>query len=471
MSAGGNGQITWRELWQTGKLWQFGFLCLGIWLHAADELIIATIVPAVVADIGGLELIGWTFALYEIGAIVAGATTGWIVARSNLKLVMLAAAALFMVGCIISAAAPSMPVMLAGRAVQGLGGGGLISVAFVATERMFPRDAWPKLFAIMSIVWGSSAFIGPLIGGLFATYGLWRWSFWIFAIQAALLFVVVFFLLSVPDTRSDNRDETLPVRRLAVLSGSIILIAAAGIDVELVSSTLFMLAGIAGFIWFLFLDSRQSTGRLLPPQPFNINTTLGAGLLMVLVTTMAAIPFSVYGATLMGTLFGISPLAAGYIIALESVAWSSLGILVASAPQRLETPLVRGGMLLVLIGTVGAMITMPVGPVIILLIWPICLGAGFGMSWPFIVRFVVEAAKDEDRSIAASAVPTIQRVGYAVGASLAGIVANWAGFSEGLTIDAATSVAFWVFAAFVPLAVFGVLASLRLTANLASTDQ
>ena len=463
MTADNSKQVTWHDLWQTGKLWQFSFLCLGIWLHAADELIISTIVPAIVADIGGLELIGWAFALYEIGAIVAGATTGWIVARSSLKLVMLVATFLYMAGCIASALAPTMPVMLIGRALQGLGGGGLIAVAFVATERMFPREAWPKLFAIMSVVWGSSAFIGPLIGGLFATYGLWRWSFWSFAIQAAMLIVAVFFLLSVPNTDKSDEGSSLPIGRLAVLTVSIVMIAAAGIDVQLISSSLFLLAGSVGLAWFLYLDGRQTTSRLLPANPFNIKTTLGAGLLMVFLMTMATVSFSVYGATLMATLFGISPLTAGYIIAVESVAWSSLGVLVASAPQRLETPLVRGGMALVLLGIVGAMFTMPIGPVVVLLLWPFCLGAGFGMSWPFIVSFVVEAASEEDRTIAASAVPTLQRAGYAVGASVAGIVANWAGFADGLSEQAAKSVAFWVFAAFVPIAIVGVAASFRLT--------
>ena len=111
------------------------------------------------------------------------------------------------------------------------------------------------------------------------------------------------------------------------------------------------------------------------------------------------------------------------------------------------------------------MLTMPTGPVLVLLVWPMLLGAGFGLSWPFIVRHVVEAVPERERSIAAAAVPTIQRAGYAIGAALSGMVANWAGFSEGLSRDAAVSVAFWVFAAFLPLAALGVLAAYRLTAK------
>ena len=457
--------LTWRQLRQTGKMWQFSFLCLGIWLHAADELIIATIAPAIVADIGGLELVGWAFALYEVGAIVAGVATGWLVARSNLKIVMITAAIVYMIGCMVSASAPTMPIMLTGRALQGLGGGGLISVAFVATERLFPRRAWPKLFAIMSIVWGSSAFGGPLIGGLFATYGLWRWSFWAFAIQAALLIIAVTVMLTVPKPESEPERKPLPVLRLLTLTFSIVLIAAAGIEVDPVTSPVCIVAGVAALILFLKRDAVNAANRLLPARPFDWSTRLGAGLSMVFLMSLATVPFSVYGATLMGKLHGLSPLVAGYIIALESVAWSSLGILVASAPKRLESPLVRTGMCLVFLGGVVAMLTMPTGPVLILLICPMLLGAGFGMSWPFIVGFIVEDAPDEDRSIAASAVPALQRAGYAIGAALSGIVANWAGFSEGLTSDAALSVAFWIFAAFLPVAALGVFAAFRLSAR------
>jgi MFS family permease len=457
--------LTWRELLQTGMLWQFAFLCLGIWLHAADELIIATMAPAIVADIGGLELVGWAFALYEIGAITAGVSAGWLVARSSLKTVMIAAAFTYMIGCIISALATTMPILLAGRILQGLGGGGLIAVAFVATESLFPRRAWPKLFAIMSVVWGSSAFGGPLIGGLFATYGLWRWSFWAFAIQAAFLILAVSLIIRMPRKSASVDGKRMPIVRLLVLTASIVLIAAAGIDVDPVTSPLCLTAGVVMLYFFLKRDSASQGNRLLPARPFAWSTRLGAGLTMVFLMTLSTIPFSVYAATLLGKLHGISPLMAGYIIALESIAWSTLGLLVASAQKRYEALLVRLGMSLVLLGSIIAMFTMARGPIPLLLLCPILMGAGFGMSWPFIVGFIVEEAPPQDRSIASAAVPALQRAGYAIGAALAGIVANWSGFSNGLTEAAALSVAFWIFAAFIPPAALGVVAAFRMTAR------
>ena len=76
--------------------------------------------------------------------------------------------------------------MLLGRLAQGFGGGGLVAVAFIAVQKLFDRSIWPQLFALLSAIWGISAFLGPLIGGLFAQADWWRGAFWFFGAQAAI---------------------------------------------------------------------------------------------------------------------------------------------------------------------------------------------------------------------------------------------------------------------------------------------
>jgi hypothetical protein len=89
-------------------------------------------------------------------------------------------------------------------------------------------------------------------------------------------------------------------------------------------------------------------------------------------------------------------------------------------------------------------------------------GGGFGVCWPFLTRVIVASANGDEQTIASAAVPTMQRIGYAVGAALAGIIANASGFSEGLNRDAAASVAGWLFLAFVPLGIVGCLAAIKI---------
>lgn len=84
------------------------------------------------------------------------------------------------------------------------------------------------------------------------------------------------------------------------------------------------------------------------------------------------------------------------------------------------------------------------------------------MSWPFLTRIIVASARGGEQTIASAAVPTMQRIGYAVGAAMAGIIANASGFSDGLNREAAAHVAGWLYLAFVPLGIVGCLAALKM---------
>ena len=156
-------------------------LCLGVWLHAADSLLAATVMPSAVAEIGGLAFIYWTVALYQLGSIVAGAVTGILAIRLGLSAAMAVAALVYAAGCAISALAPDMSAMLIGRLLQGWGGGWMVALSHVGVTQLFAPERWPHLLAVISAVWGVSALLGPLIGGGFATAGLWRGGFWAFA--------------------------------------------------------------------------------------------------------------------------------------------------------------------------------------------------------------------------------------------------------------------------------------------------
>ena len=97
-----------------------------------------------------------------------------------------------------------------------------------------------------------------------------------------------------------------------------------------------------------------------------------------------------------------------------------------------------------------------------LLPWVVLLGAGFGMCWAFVMRRVVESVAESERERAASSLPTIQLLGYALGAALSGIVANLSGLAAEVPRAVVEVAAFWVFAAFLPVAALGVAAAWRL---------
>ena len=88
-----------------------------------------------------------------------------------------------------------MPVLLVGRLMEGIGGGGLMALAFVAVGKLFPPRLTARALAVVSTLWGVSALLGPLTGGLFVAYADWRWGLWAFAAQAAALAVWIALVL------------------------------------------------------------------------------------------------------------------------------------------------------------------------------------------------------------------------------------------------------------------------------------
>jgi MFS family permease len=158
----------------------------------------------------------------------------------------------------------------------------------------------------------------------------------------------------------------------------------------------------------------------------------------------------------------MSLLATGYLIAAESIAWSILSIIVANAKPKHERTIILLGVSMIAAGVAGFAYAVPNGSVPLLVACAVMQGGGFGIAWPFVTRMIVAAAPPSESTVASSGVPAMQRIGYSVGAASCGLVANAAGFSEGLTQDAARNVAVWVFLGFVPLALVGVAAAARL---------
>jgi len=102
------GTAGWRQLFTREHDVTLALVSLGVWLHAADSLVISTLMPSIIKDIGGVEFIAWTFALYEVGSIIAGAGGVYFVYQAGLSNAMASAALFYLAGCMISALAPNM---------------------------------------------------------------------------------------------------------------------------------------------------------------------------------------------------------------------------------------------------------------------------------------------------------------------------------------------------------------------------
>lgn len=458
--AGKAAEGTWGAILRERHFPTFALLCVGIWLHAVDTMLIATALPAVVAEIGGAPYIAWTLALYVLAAIVAGAGAGLVARRTSMRRAIAGGAALYGLGCAISALAPDMAVMLLGRSLQGLGGGAMMALTFIALTGLFPAEQWPRLYACTSAIWGAASLCGPLIGGLFVEAGSWRGAFWAFAAQAALL--VVAFLLRLPGDRAPDSGAAgaMPLGRLGLVAAGVLGIAAAGVILHPALALAAGLTGLAVLGLAVALD-RRAANALLPRAAFSAGPAR-AGYLMVLMLSIATMSFTVYGPILMELIHGTRPLVIGYVIAAESMAWTLAAIAVAGQGPRAERRLIVAGALVITLGIAGLAWGVPFGGIGPATIFALMQGTGAGLCWSFTARRIVQGVAPDDQGLAAAAVPTIQQLGYAIGAAGAGIIAN--GFGLGAQPGPATALAAgpWVFILFVPLALVGVGAARRL---------
>jgi MFS family permease len=204
---------------------------------------------------------------------------------------------------------------------------------------------------------------------------------------------------------------------------------------------------------------RRAGSRLFPLQLLNFRHPVGAGLSMVFALSAATTGFWAYGPLILKILFGTQPLVSGYILAGEAVAWSLATLAVSKAPLSADRWLIRIGAACVALGAGGFAVAVPAGVLAGMVLCALLQGLGFGLCWPSIVHRLVRYSNEAERPLAVTAPETMQRIGYAVGAAAVGIAANLAGLAAGISIAAAKSAAFWVFASFMPLLIFALVSA------------
>jgi MFS family permease len=452
----------WAELIAGRLAPRTALVLLGIWLNAADGLVTSTIMPSVARDIGGYAWFGWAVAIYLLGSILAAASAGQLAARLGLARAIVLAALAYAGGCALSAAATGIPAFMIGRLAQGMGGGWVVGFCYVAIERMFEERLWARMFGAGAGVWGIASFLVPLVGGAFAQAHFWRGAFWMFAAQGVALAVAAPLLLG-PSAGSDDEAARRPLawRTLAVLTAAILAIAAADVAQGATPAILLLILGLALLVLAGAVNSRPGE-RLLPPQVTHPATVVGSGYAMIFAMSAASVVFGVYGAAILQVLYGLSPLMAGYVVASDAVGWTLTALIVSGQPDRRHGAFILAGASIIVAGMALLALTIGSGVVLLVAASGVILGAGFGLAWSLVTRRILMALPAAERATGAAATPTAQMIGSAAGAAAAGAVANLLGLAHAFTPSMAASAAPWLFAAFTPLAVLGLVAAARL---------
>ena len=433
----------------------------GVLLHSMNVLMLATVLPSIVEDVGGTAMMSWPTTAFLASSIVAATCTGHLTARLGARTAFCAGALVFGIGALICALAPSMGVVVAGRFVQGFGGGVLSAMAYVLVGNAFPEPMWPRVAALLSGAWSMSVLVGPLVGGAFATWGNWRGAFYAVTVLAVLLAVVAARALPRARAEKGGPARAIPGGRVALICLAIAVMSMASVvSLPLTKAGLFLTA-VALLVGMILLD-RRSKAPLFPSDAFSLGSMTGVAMWFALLVSIAYSPLSIFVPIFLQSLHGFDPLAAGYTVAGASMGWTVSSIVVSGWSLRSAGRMLVAGPFAMAVGLAGVALLMTTQPVLVLPAFIALVGFGIGACWGFGVQRLMGGAKPGEGDLAASAVATVQQTGFALGAAAAGIVASLAGLSRGLSAEGVASAAFWVPASFAPIALIVVATGARL---------
>ncbi|MFF9064800.1 DHA2 family efflux MFS transporter permease subunit [Streptomyces sp. NPDC014891] len=205
-----------------------GALLLGMLLAALDQTIVSTALPTIVSELGGMEHLSWVVTAYMLASTAATPLWGKLGDQYGRKKLFQAAIVLFLIGSALCGIAQNMPQLIAFRAIQGLGGGGLmvLSMAIVG-DLVSPRERG-KYQGLFGAVFGTTSVLGPLLGGVFTQQLSWRWVFYInLPIGIVALFVIAA-VLHIPVRSTRHTIDYLGTFLIASVATCLVLVASLG---------------------------------------------------------------------------------------------------------------------------------------------------------------------------------------------------------------------------------------------------
>lgn len=401
-------------------------LMLAVGLVALESTIVATAVPTIVHDLGGFSLFPWVFSAYLLPMAVTAPVYGKLSDIYGRRPMILFGTVLFLVGALLCGFAWSMPALIAARAVQGIGAGGLHGVSQTVVADMYDLKERGRVSGWMSSVWGMSAIVGPAVGGVLSQYGGWRWIFYLNVPigLAALAMVLIYFKESVTPTR--RRIDVEGGLLLMLWTGLLVLgLLAGGVQWEWRSwQTPAVFAGGAVLLVVFAWWERRAAEPMLPPWVFGTRSIAGPNLAQV------CVGLTVSGLTTFLPMFAQSvlsatPVEAGFVLAAMSIGWP----LASSQAYRLylrigfrDTCLIGVGLMLV---ASGLFVAGGGGASIWYLgLASLVTGGGLGLLSNSSMVGVQSSVEWKRRGVATGSLIFTRTIGTALGAAVFGGIAN-----------------------------------------------
>ncbi|GAA1253424.1 MULTISPECIES: DHA2 family efflux MFS transporter permease subunit [Streptomyces] len=289
-----------------------GALLLGMLLAALDQTIVSTALPTIVSDLGGLEHLSWVVTAYLLASTAATPLWGKLGDQYGRKKLFQIAIVIFLISSALCGMAQNMPQLIGFRALQGVGGGGLMVLSMAIVGDIVPPRDRGRYQGLFGAVFGATSVLGPLLGGLFTEHLSWRWVFYINLPIGVVALAVIATTLHIPVRSAKHTIDYLGTFLIASVATCLVLVASlGGTTWDWDSAQIIGLAVLGVVLAVVFVQvERRAAEPVLPLKLFRIRTfTLSAVISFV-------VGFAMFGAmtylpTFLQVVHGVSPTMSG----------------------------------------------------------------------------------------------------------------------------------------------------------------
>src|SRR6476659_2027726 len=389
---------------------------------------VATTLPATIRDLGGLALYGWAFSAFMLANLIGITIAGAEADRQGPARPFIAGIAAFVLGLIVVGLAPSMAIVILGRAVQGFGAGVISSVAYIGIGRGYPEAAKPRMLAVLSSAWVVPGLIGPALAGLISDIAGWRWVF-----LGLVPFLIIGAILTLPSLRQLSgghaapRDWSAYISALRLSVGAGLALAGLGQSAQPIIALALLVAGAALGLPALL--------RLLPAGTLHAAPGLPAAIAAHGLLNLAFFGVDAFVPLALVSIRGQTASVAGIALTTATVGWTTGAWVQAHlAAHRSRRGLEITGLALIALGIVGvaATLALAVPALLAALAWGVA-GLGMGLAFSTKSLVVLEAAQPGQEGTAASALQLSNVLGVAVGAGVGGVIIGNTGATVSLS--------------------------------------
>ena len=407
------------------RLWLlFTGLALALLLSELDQTLFATALPTVVGELSGVQDMLWVNTAPMLTGTVALPVYGKLSDLLGRKPVLLTGMLVFVAGSVLGGLSTDMGTLIAARAIQGLGGGGLIVlVQSVVADTVPARDRAPYLSAI-GAVFALSAVAGPVVGGWLTEGVGWRWAFWVNVPLGGLAVLAVALLLREPPRREERvRLDVAGTTTLAVaVTALVLLVSWGGTRLPWTSPAALGLAALVAAATAAFvLVERRAAEPVIPLGLFR-DRTFAAAVVAGLVLAVAMFGTLGYLPTYLQMAVGLGPTAAGMamltLVAGLAIATVGAAQLVRRTGRTKLLPLVGTALVALALGLLATLT--PQTPLPLTGLYLLLLGLGIGCAWEVLVVVVQNTAPDGAVGTATATNSFFREIGVTVGSALVG---------------------------------------------------